>query len=164
MTYYVKCWKNLSLSIWTTFRFFHRCSANIGLMFDRSYKRFWMLNFFFKAEKCLFHAKTVTFLGFIVSEGMVHMHPDKVVAVLKWPVPQSVKEVQRFLGFAYFYRRFIQNFGAIAAPIIALTKKERSSRFSWSSEADKAFGELKKRFISTCSCESRPVPPFCGGG
>ena len=41
---------------------------------------------FVKAEKCLFHANTVTFLGFLVSEGTVHMDPDKVVAVLKWPV------------------------------------------------------------------------------
>ena len=103
---------------------------------------------FVKAEKCLFHVKTVTFLGFIVSEGMVHMDPNKVTAVLKWRVPQSVKEVQRFLGFANFYCRFIWNFNAVAAPIIASTKKEQSSRFAWNSEADKAFEELKKRSIS----------------
>ena len=85
-------------------------------------------------------------MGFIVSEGTVHMDPNKVAAVLKWPVPQLVKEVQRFLGFGNFYRRFIQNFSAVAAPIIALTKK--ASRFAWNPEADRAFEELKKRFIS----------------
>ena len=100
---------------------------------------------FVKAEKCLFHAKTVSFLGFIVSEGRVHMDPTKVSAVMNWPIPRSVKEVQRFLGFANFYRRFIRNFSSVAAPIIALTKKT-SSQFSWNPEAGRAFERLKKRF------------------
>lgn len=103
---------------------------------------------FVKAEKCTFHAQTVSFLGFIVSKGSVRMDPDKVVAVRNWPAPQSVKEVQRFLGFANFYRRFIRNFSAIAAPIIALTKKNVPSAFVWSPAAEAAFQELKKRFSS----------------
>ena len=80
---------------------------------------------FVKAEKCLFHSKTV-FLGFIVFEEMVGMDPGKVSAVMNWPIPQSVKEVQRFLGFN-FYRRFIRNFSLVAAPIIALMRKNSSS-------------------------------------
>ena len=76
------------------------------------------------------------------------MDPDKVSAVMNWPVPQSIKEIQRFLGFANFYRKFIKNFSTVAAPIVALTKKNRGPRFSWSPEADKAFLELKKRFSS----------------
>ena len=103
---------------------------------------------FVKAEKCVFHARTVTFLGFIISEGSVLMDPDKVSAVMNWPVPQSIKEIQRFLGFANFYQKFIKNFSTVAAPIVALTKKNRGPRFSWSPEADKAFLELKKRFSS----------------
>ena len=53
---------------------------------------------FVKAEKCLFHTKTVT--SFIVSEGMVHMDTDKVAAVLKWSsVGQGGSAIFRFHQF-----------------------------------------------------------------
>lgn len=52
------------------------------------------------------------------------MDPKKVLGVLNWPVPAKVKHVQAFLGFANFYRRFIQNFAKIARPLINLTKKD----------------------------------------
>lgn len=103
---------------------------------------------FAKAEKCVFHTALVSFLGFIVSKGSVLMDPKKVAAVMNWPTPQSVKEVQRFLGFANFYRRFIKNFSMVAAPIIALTKKTKGKSFRWNSEAEMAFKELKERFSS----------------
>ncbi|KAJ8343397.1 hypothetical protein SKAU_G00307260 [Synaphobranchus kaupii] len=103
---------------------------------------------FVKAEKCSFHASTVSFLGFIISEGRVRMDPEKVSAVLNWPTPRSMKQVQRFLGFANFYRRFIRNFSALAAPITALTKKMPAGQFRWNSRANSAFMELKRRFSS----------------
>ncbi len=76
---------------------------------------------FVKAEKCAFHAQWVPFLGFIVSPEAVRMDPDKVKAVVSWPTPDSRKALQRFLGFANFYRRFIRNFSQLAAPLTALT-------------------------------------------
>ncbi|XP_052387748.1 uncharacterized protein LOC127934413 [Carassius gibelio] len=74
-----------------------------------------------KAEKCVFHAQSVPFLGFVVSAGEIKADPCKVRAVAEWPAPDSRKALQRFLGFANFYRRFIRNFGQIAAPLTALT-------------------------------------------
>ena len=103
---------------------------------------------FVKAEKCSFHVKSISFLGFIVAEGTVQMDPEKVSAVRNWPTPQSIKEVQRFLGFANFYRRFIKNFSTVAAPIISLTKKVNGARFLWTAKAETAFRELKSRFTS----------------
>jgi hypothetical protein len=50
------------------------------------------------------------------------MEGDRVKAVRNWPIPTTVKEVQRFLGFANYYRRFIRGFGQVAAPITALLK------------------------------------------
>ena len=50
------------------------------------------------------------------------MSPKKVQAVKEWPVPKKVKQVQEFLGFANFYRRFIDNFADIARPLTELTK------------------------------------------
>ena len=99
-----------------------------------------------KAEKCEFHASTVTFLGHIITQGQVKMDPEKVRAVFNWPMPDNRKQLQRFLGFVHFYRRFIRNYIRIAAPLTALTSPVKL--FLWTSEAEGAFAELKKRFIS----------------
>ncbi|MCI4392739.1 hypothetical protein PGIGA_G00149220 [Pangasianodon gigas] len=100
-----------------------------------------------KPEKCEFHVKEVSFLGFIIKEGRVGMDPKKTQAVREWPTPSTIKEVQRFLGFANFYRKFIRDFNSVAAPISALTKKS-TCPFLWTREADKAFKNLKQCFSS----------------
>ena len=64
---------------------------------------------FVKAEKCEFHQDTVTFLGYGISPGAIQMDQKKVKAVLEWPVPSNCRKLQRFLGFANFYCRFIRN-------------------------------------------------------
>ncbi len=100
-----------------------------------------------KPEKCEFHVTHAQFLGFIITPGHVEMDPKKVEAVLKWPTPTTVKEVQRFIGFANFYRRFIKNFSSVAAPLTALTKGG-VTKIYWSSEAEGAFRDLKRHFTS----------------
>lgn len=72
---------------------------------------------FVKAEKYEYHAETVNFLGYVVEKGMLRADPAKVEAVKRWPVPTSRKELQRFLGVANFYRRFVRNYRRIAAPL-----------------------------------------------
>ncbi len=99
-----------------------------------------------KAEKCVFHAQSVPFLGYIVSAEGVHMDTDKVQAVVDWPTPDSRKALQRFLGFANFYRRFIRNFSQLAAPLTALTSTK--TPFRWSSAAEAAFAKLRSCFVS----------------
>ena len=100
-----------------------------------------------KAEKCDFHASTITFLGYIINANGVTMDPAKVKAVADWPQPTTPKQLQRFLGFANFYRGFIRNYSKIAAPLHALTSGTAAS-FRWTTEADQAFCELKRRFSS----------------
>jgi hypothetical protein len=99
-----------------------------------------------KLSKCEFHSTSTSFLGFIVSPDGISMEPDRVVAIMEWPVPTSVHDVQIFLGFANFYRRFIRGYSAITAPITSLLRKNQ--RFEWSSQAQEAFEELKRRFTS----------------
>ncbi|KAL2083752.1 hypothetical protein ACEWY4_021525 [Coilia grayii] len=101
---------------------------------------------FVKAEKCEFHAKTVAFLGYIVAEGAIQMDPTKVSAVTSWPVPENRKQLQQFLGFANFYRRFVRNYSSVAAPLTALTSTKLS--FLWTTAAEEAFCNLKNRFTS----------------
>lgn len=62
-----------------------------------------------KAEKCEFHKMSISFLGYILEGGQVRTGPGKVKAVLDWPLHETCEQLQRFLGFAYFYRRFIKN-------------------------------------------------------
>uniref|UniRef100_A0A8C9ZTG8 Gypsy retrotransposon integrase-like protein 1 n=1 Tax=Sander lucioperca TaxID=283035 RepID=A0A8C9ZTG8_SANLU len=101
---------------------------------------------FVKAEKCEFHVPKVSFLGYVVAEGEMSMDPEKVKAVKEWPTPTNRKEVQRFLGFANFYRKFIRNFSSVAAPLHKLTSSK--SRFVWSPQTDSAFQVLKERFVT----------------
>ncbi|KAJ1088154.1 hypothetical protein NDU88_001313 [Pleurodeles waltl] len=97
-----------------------------------------------KLTKCGFHVTTVEFLGVILTpQGMV-MAERKVKAVSEWPIPKSVRDVQCFLGFANFYRRFINHFSQTVAPITKLLRKKE--KFVWSPEADQAFSTLKEAF------------------
>ncbi len=96
------------------------------------------------------------FLGYVVSPEGVAMDDHKVQAVLNWPKPMTVKEMQRFLGFVNFYRRFNQDFSSIAAPLKSMTKM-MGSRIFWSPAADQAFGHLKERF-STAPILHHPDP------
>ena len=72
------------------------------------------------------------------------MQKKKVEGVLNWPVPRNVKEVQKFLGLANYYRRFIKDFAKVAAPLYVLVRKEQ--KWKWEKEQEEAFGKLKEVF------------------
>uniref|UniRef100_A0A3P9M887 Gypsy retrotransposon integrase-like protein 1 n=1 Tax=Oryzias latipes TaxID=8090 RepID=A0A3P9M887_ORYLA len=99
-----------------------------------------------KAEKCEFHVPTISFLGFIIDSGNIRPDPAKIAAVTSWEPPTSGKQLQRFLGFANFYRRFIRNYSSIAAPLTQLTSVTKP--FIWTPEAQSAFTTLKHLFTS----------------
>ncbi len=98
-------------------------------------------------EKFEFHLTLIAFLGYIISPEGVAMDNKKVQSVLNWPQPKTVKELQRFLGFANFYRRFIRNFSTVAAPFTSLLRGGRQ-RLDWSPSAQQAFLQLKDRFTT----------------
>ena len=101
---------------------------------------------FVKPEKCEFHSKSVSFLGYIVEAGQLRPDPVKIKAVVEWPTPTTRKELQRFLGFANFYRRFIRNYSRVAAPLTKLTSI--NVPFCWSEETEQVFCALKELFTS----------------
>jgi len=98
-------------------------------------------------EKTVFHVKKVDFLGYVVATDGVTMNEKKVESVKAWGAPASVKDVQIFIGFTNFYRRFIKHFSAICAPITNLLKGDPTKSFS-GKEQQEAFDDLKRRFIS----------------
>lgn len=72
------------------------------------------------------------------------MDPKKVACVQEWPTPRSVRDVQGFIGFANFYRRFIPEFSRLATPLSNLTKKD--TPFRWDSKCEESFCNIKKAF------------------
>jgi Reverse transcriptase (RNA-dependent DNA polymerase) len=76
---------------------------------------------FLKVEKCIFGASEIKFLGLIISPDGIKMDLIKVNAIMSWPVPKKVKDVQAFLGLANFYCHFVHNFSKIALPLHNLT-------------------------------------------
>ncbi|KAL5568767.1 hypothetical protein UlMin_025342 [Ulmus minor] len=99
-----------------------------------------------KFSKCDFWLEKVHFLGHVVSKEGVYVDPIKIEAVSKWPVPTSVTEIRSFLELAGYYRRFVEGFSSIAAPLTALTKKGK--KYEWTERCEKSFQELKNRLTS----------------
>ena len=74
------------------------------------------------------------------------MEKEKVQGVIKWPVPRSTKDMQKFWGLANYYRWFVKDFARIAKPLYKMTRKEIKQ--SWGKRQQKAFEELKERFTT----------------
>ena len=74
-------------------------------------------------EKCEFWLTEVKFLGHVVSSDGVLVDPSKVEAVSRWVQPNNVFEIRSFLLLAGYYRRFVQDFARLAAPLTRLTRK-----------------------------------------
>jgi len=98
-------------------------------------------------EKCDWRKSEVEFLGYIVGREGIKMSEEKIQGVWEWKSPSSLVEVQQFLGFANFYRRFIQNYSRVAPPLTELTKGYGKD-WKWTNKAERAFKELKTRFTS----------------
>ena len=97
--------------------------------------------FFLKQSKCLFAERQVEYLGHMVSEKGVEPVQAKVEAIQQWPIPKTLKALRGFLGLTGFYRRFIQGYASIAAPLTHLLKKDS---FGWNDDAQLAFDTLKR--------------------
>src|SRR6266403_178303 len=84
---------------------------------------------YLRADKCEFEKTTIEYLGVIISHNSVAMDPVKIAGVTEWPTPTNKKEVQSFLGFTNFYRRFIKDFSDHARPFFDLTRND--SKWHW---------------------------------
>ena len=111
-------------------------------------------------SKCHLFKKQIKYLGHIISEDGIAVDPDKISCVKEWPVPKTVSEVQRFVGFTSFYRRFVKDFAKIACPLHLVTQggvhyqtktktKVRYPPLEWGPEQQKAFDMLKQACCST---------------
>jgi hypothetical protein len=101
-------------------------------------------------KKSVFHASEIKYLGYHISKLGIAMSPEKVQTIRNWAPPRSVKHVQQFLGFANFYRCFIEGFSKVARPLTELTKKNKNAKknasFVWTEECQQAFDRVKALF------------------
>jgi hypothetical protein len=105
-----------------------------------------------KLSKCEFGVTEVDFLGYRIGVAGVSMDPRRVRTIVDWPKPESYRDVQVFLGFANFYRRFIHRYSAITAPIIDLligmVNGKKKEPFKWTDGAKLAFRTLQTYFTT----------------
>ncbi|GJY99073.1 peroxidase 64 [Tanacetum coccineum] len=102
------------------------------------------MNTLFKNElpsKCSFGSTSMAFLGHIISAQGVATDPEKIEAVLGWPIPTNIRQLCGFLRLTGYYRKFIQNYAAIASPLTELLKKDS---FKWGTEQSQTFKKLQK--------------------
>ncbi|CAI5482703.1 unnamed protein product [Closterium sp. Yama58-4] len=95
-----------------------------------------------KQSKCEFFLPEVEFLGHVVSASGVRTDPKKIAAVQDWITLTSVKELQSFLGFANYYRRFVQGYASIASPLTDLLRK--GVEYVWGPAQQQAFKQMKQ--------------------
>uniref|UniRef100_A0A669D8G6 ribonuclease H n=1 Tax=Oreochromis niloticus TaxID=8128 RepID=A0A669D8G6_ORENI len=116
---------------------------------DEVFQRLWRHGLKLQPNKCKFLQQEVKFLGHVVDKCGVRPDPDKISAVMDWPVPDTIRQVRSFLGLAGYYRRFVSGFAKIARPLTALltgvpvNKKTDRRKVQWSPECQTAFEALK---------------------
>ncbi|MBW0533210.1 hypothetical protein O181_072925 [Austropuccinia psidii MF-1] len=103
-------------------------------------------NLFAKASKCVFHASSVEYLGYVVSSDGLKMDSSKVQQILNWPQPKNIKVLQSFLGFANFYCHLIKNYSKKLTALTSLLKKD--SPFIFNEVAHSQFQLLKEAFTT----------------
>lgn len=112
-----------------------------------------------KLQKCHFFQQEVKYLGHIISAAGVATDPDKIKAVAEWKRPTTSHELRSFLGFASYYRRFVEGFAKYAAPLHRLAAevnsgtKKKGAKIAigdhWTEECIKGFHELRDRLVSS---------------
>ena len=91
-------------------------------------------------SKCLIAQEEVEYLGHVISATGVAADSTKIQSMADWPTPTTTTGLRGFLGLTGYYRKFIQNYGTIVAPLTQLLKTDG---FHWSEIAEKAFHTLK---------------------
>ena len=103
-------------------------------------------HFFLKRNKCLFVQESIEYLGHIISRDGIDPDSEKIRTIIAWPTPATIKQLCGFLGLTGFYRKFVQHYASIAAPLTTLLKRDS---FTWSEEAQRSFEQLKDTMTNT---------------
>jgi hypothetical protein len=97
--------------------------------------------FFCRLDKCEFEQKELKYLGHIVGSEGVKVNPDKTQVISDWPTLSSVADIRSFLGLANYFRKFVQGFATLTAPLVRLTKSK--TKWDWDPTCQQAFDGVK---------------------
>lgn len=114
---------------------------HLRIVFELLSKDQWKI----KLSKCSFAQQQISYLGHVISDSGVGTDPEKISAIISWPIPVNQKELRSFLGLAGYYRKFVRNFGVISKPLTELLKKH--TVFVWTSIHTSSFEALKKALL-----------------
>jgi RNase H-like domain found in reverse transcriptase/Reverse transcriptase (RNA-dependent DNA polymerase)/Integrase zinc binding domain len=102
--------------------------------------------------KCQFKTEAVEFLGFVISVDGIAMDPSRVATIVDWPEPKTFRDLQVFLGFANFYRRFIEGYSRVSRPLFDMLKGsvggKKTGMFELSAEGKGSLNTLKVAFTT----------------
>src|SRR2546425_1119559 len=98
-------------------------------------------------KKCKFAQAEINFLGHKINGEGVSVDEKKVEVVKTWPVPKNVKELQSFLGYCNYYRKFLRGYSKKTIPLNRLLQKD--VRFNWTMDCQQAYEHLKELMITT---------------
>ena len=96
-------------------------------------------------DKCIFGAEEIPFLGCFVGKHGVRADPDKVKAIVKWPVPKSQKDLRKWLGLANYLHKYSDHYAEMARPLSLLLKKD--AEWEWNSLHQNAFDSIKDSML-----------------
>ena len=131
-----------SSSSWTTSGCSRRHHPHPSLVLQRLLEN----RLFAKAE---FHRSTIQFFGFVVSKGKLEMDPSKTEAVMSWPTPIDRRELQRFLGFANFYRRFYRGFSSTITECQILITNHNKHKTQTKTRQDSEYESVRLKGLSS---------------
>ncbi len=97
-------------------------------------------------NKCIFSINNIILLGLVVGKLGTHLDPNKVKAIVEFPIPKTFTNIQAFLGLTRYYQNYIQRYAKIATPLFELTKQDIA--FQWNLDYQKAFDQLKHALVS----------------
>ena len=108
-------------------------------------------NLILHPKKCEIAKPTIEYLGHLISSTSIKPLPDKIKSILALPEPRTLAQANRFIGSLSWYRKFIENFSSIAAPIHAITNLSKSNRhkFKWGIDQSQSFAALKQLLTSS---------------
>lgn len=136
-------------------------SKHLRALFERLVEHGLSIN----PSKCTFGVSSLDFLGCEINSNGITPSSSRVDAILNFPAPKSIKQLQRFLGMVNFYHRFlpkITNFSAILYDFLALEQKSATKEFNWTENCNEAF-ECVKQSLAKRTLLAHPIPeaPYC---
>lgn len=123
------------------------------IILRKVFERIRAFNLSLNRKKCSFYKDSVSFLGFLIRNGKVQPDPDRTEAISRFPTPSTIKQLQRFLGMANFFRDYVPRFSSLTSELYDLLKNDK---LIWTKSALESFNRVKDE-LSECILDL-PLP------